>query len=283
MIGGHAGGGSHIGTVDFGPAAAEYDENTVILEWYDYLFLGKQNEFATASREALRDGRKQMALRRCLAAGARQIYSLPASLRRQGKLISGDGALTTTTAKSDKPDTFTYDPANPVPTVGGPLCCDPQHLPAGPRDQKEVEARPDVLVYSTPPLDNDVEVTGPVTLDLYAASSAVDTDFTAKLVDVWPNGYAQNLTEGILRARLPRINHRPSQAASYPAKSTNTKSISGPPATSSSRATSSASKFQAATSRASTATSTPASPHRRTQLSLKLPTPSITTLPTPAP
>jgi putative CocE/NonD family hydrolase len=102
---------------------------------------------------------------------------------------------------SDKPDTFTYDPANPVPTVGGPLCCDPQHLPAGPRDQKDVEARPDVLVYSTAPLDSDVEVTGPVTFDLFAASSAVDTDFTAKLVDVWPNGYAQNLTEGILRAR----------------------------------------------------------------------------------
>jgi hypothetical protein len=63
-----------------------------------------------------------------------------------------------------------------------------------------VENRPDVLVYSTSPLDSDVEVTGPVTLDLFASSSAVDTDFTAKLIDVWPNGFAQNLTEGILRA-----------------------------------------------------------------------------------
>jgi hypothetical protein len=97
-------------------------------------------------------------------------------------------------------DTFTYDPANPVPTVGGPLCCDVIHLPAGPRDQKEVESRADVLVYSTEPLQQDLEVTGQVTLDLYASSSAVDTDFTAKLVDVWPNGYAQNLTEGIIRA-----------------------------------------------------------------------------------
>ena len=116
---------------------------------------------------------------------------------------SGDGALSTErrSRHSEAPDTFIYNPANPVPTVGGPLCCDPQHLPAGPRDQKEVEARPDVLVYSTPPLDSDVEVTGPVTLDLYAASSAVDTDFTAKLVDVWPNGFAQNLTEGFSRAR----------------------------------------------------------------------------------
>ncbi len=64
-----------------------------------------------------------------------------------------------------------------------------------------MESRPDVLVYSTPPLDQDLEVTGPVTLNLYAKSSAADTDFTAKLVDVAPDGFAQNLTEGILRAR----------------------------------------------------------------------------------
>jgi hypothetical protein len=114
--------------------------------------------------------------------------------------VSG-GSLVSKAVSSDKPDAFTYDPTHAVPTVGGPLCCDPQHLPAGPRDQKLVETRPDILVYSTAPLEQDVEVTGPVTLDLYAASSAVDTDFTAKLVDVWPNGYAQNLTEGILRGR----------------------------------------------------------------------------------
>jgi putative CocE/NonD family hydrolase len=113
---------------------------------------------------------------------------------------SGDGVLTTTAAATKATDTFVYDPATPVPTVGGPLCCDAVHLAPGPRDQKEVEARPDVLIYSTPPLETDTEVTGPVTLDLFAKSSAVDTDFIAKLVDVWPNGFAQNLTDGILRA-----------------------------------------------------------------------------------
>ena len=135
---------------------------------------------------------------------AREVTS-PIYLHSNGKAnsVSGDGAAFNSTyrASEQSADTFTYDPANPVPTIGGPLCCDPEHLPPGPRDQKEVEARPDVLVYSTPPLDADIEVTGPVTLDLYATSSAVDTDFTAKLVDVWPNGFAQNLTEGILRAR----------------------------------------------------------------------------------
>jgi hypothetical protein len=88
-----------------------------------------------------------------------------------------------------------------VPTRGGPLCCDAQGEPPGAFDQRTAENRDDVLVYTTPPFEQDTEVTGPVRLELYASSSAVDTDFTGRLVDVWPNGYAQNLTEGILRAR----------------------------------------------------------------------------------
>ena len=100
--------------------------------------------------------------------------------------------------------------ASPVPTIGGPLCCDGFHEPPGPRDQRPAEARDDVLVYSTAPLTQDTEVTGPVSLELYASSSAVDTDFTGKLVDVWPNGFAQNLTEGILRARYRDSQETPS-------------------------------------------------------------------------
>ncbi len=81
-------------------------------------------------------------------------------------------------------------------------CCDPGVVfPWGPKDQRVVEKRRDVLVYSTPPLVTDTEVTGPVRLVLYAGSSAPDTDFTAKLVDVFPDGSARNLTDGILRAR----------------------------------------------------------------------------------
>src|SRR5262249_32092457 len=75
--------------------------------------------------------------------------------------------------------------------------------------QSSVEARPDVLVYSTPPLDADLEVTGPVRLELFAKSSAIDTDFTAKLVDVGPDGFAQNLTEGIIRARYRNSQEKP--------------------------------------------------------------------------
>lgn len=97
-----------------------------------------------------------------------------------------------------------------MPTVGGPLCCDAAHLAAGPRDQQPVELRQDVLVYSAVPFPVDTEVTGPVSVELYAKSSALDTDFTAKLVDVWPNGFAQNLTEGIVRARYRDSQSEPS-------------------------------------------------------------------------
>jgi uncharacterized protein len=206
IIGGHAGNSAKVGDVEFGPDAP-FDENAITLDWYDYLFLGKQNQFADAAKPVRIFVLGTNEWRNEAAWPLQRAHATSYYLGSSGKANSaaGDGALATAKPVQTKPmpsraDTFVYDPANPVPTVGGPLCCDGQHLPPGPRDQKDVEARPDVLVYSTPPLDADLEVTGPVTLDLFAKSSAVDTDFTAKLVDVWPNGFAQNLTEGILRA-----------------------------------------------------------------------------------
>ena len=202
-IGGHAGGGRKIGAVDFGEAAEEYDENSITLEWYDYLLQGKQNRFATGKpvRIFVMGENKWRDEEAWPLERARETRYF---LHSAGKANSaaGDGGLSTGPAHNEDADKYVYDPANPVPTTGGPLCCDPVHLPAGPRDQTEVESRPDVLVYSTPALTEDTEVTGPVTLDLFAASSAVDTDFTAKLVDVGPDGFARNLTEGILRARF---------------------------------------------------------------------------------
>ncbi len=200
-IGGHAGGGRKIGDVDFGAAAAEFDENTVTLDWYDYLLQGKQNQFASPNPVRIfvmgkNEWRDEPAWP--LARAKQTSYFLHSAGKANSS--TGDGTLSAVTPQKDAADHFIYDPANPVPTVGGPLCCDPVHLAPGARDQKDVESRPDVLVYSTPPLEEDLEVTGPVTLDLFAKSSAADTDFTAKLVDVWPNGFAQNLTEGILRA-----------------------------------------------------------------------------------
>ncbi|MGI8687922.1 MAG: CocE/NonD family hydrolase [Thermomicrobiales bacterium] len=115
--------------------------------------------------------------------------------------VNGDGALRREVPASEPPDAYVYNPRNPVPTVGGGLCCNAVFSQGGAYDQRAVEAREDVLVYTTPPLDQPVEVTGPVKLILHASSSASDTDWTAKLVDVSPCGYARNLTDGILRAR----------------------------------------------------------------------------------
>jgi putative CocE/NonD family hydrolase len=202
-VGGHAGIGRKIGELDFGKAAEEYDENSITLDWYDYLFMGKQNRWASDKPV------------RIFVMGDNQWRDEPAWPLERAKATSyylhsggkantaiGDGVLATSAAATEPADRLIYDPANPVPTVGGPLCCDGWHEPAGPKNQQTVEARPDVLVYSTPALESDEEVTGPVTLDLFASSTAPDTDFTAKLVDVYPDGRAYNLTEGILRAKF---------------------------------------------------------------------------------
>jgi uncharacterized protein len=200
-IGGHAGSGEKIGDVDFGPEAAKFTEDDVTLDWYNFLFKGASNRFSGKPVTIFVMGANKW----------RDEDSWPLERARSTKYFlhsgkgansaRGDGSLSTEAPHSETADHYVFDPANPVPTVGGPLCCDALHLPAGPRDQRPVEARNDVLVYSTAPFGKDVEVTGPVSLELYVKSSAVDTDFTAKLVDVSPNGFAQNLTEGILRAR----------------------------------------------------------------------------------
>lgn len=200
-IGGHSGGGRHIGALDFGPAAAEYNENDVTLAWYNYLFKGAKNQFSEKPVRIFVMGTNQWRDEDDwpLQRAHETKYFLHAD--RAANSLRGDGVLTIQTPNSAEPvDHYTYDPANPVPTIGGPLCCDSTHLPPGPRDQRPAEARDDVLVYTTDAFPRNTEVTGPVTLYVFVKSSAVDTDFTGKLVDVWPNGFAQNLTEGILRA-----------------------------------------------------------------------------------
>ena len=124
--------------------------------------------------------------------------------------LGGNGSLSTTPPAEESPDMYLYNPVDPVPTRGGQLCCNPYFMSNGAFDQLEVESREDVLVYSTPPLEREVEVTGPVTVTLWAATSAVDTDFTAKLVDVCEHGCARNLTDGIIRARYRESSSSPS-------------------------------------------------------------------------
>jgi putative CocE/NonD family hydrolase len=131
-------------------------------------------------------------------------------LRKDGKSASvgKEGCLSLEPPSNETPDVFNYDPLDPVPTCGGGIFSTVRDC--GPLDQRSIEQRPDVLVFTTPTLTKDVEVTGPVSMKLYAASSAPDTDFTAKLVDVWPNGEAYILLDGIIRARYRNSEESPS-------------------------------------------------------------------------
>ena len=113
----------------------------------------------------------------------------------------GDGRLGPSAPEADRPDAFTYDPLNPVPSVGGNVCCTGNAVQAGSFDQNVNERRDDVLVYTSEPFADGIELTGPITPTLYVSSDARDTDFTVKVLDVYPNGKAYNLDESIQRMR----------------------------------------------------------------------------------
>ena len=142
-----------------------------------------------------------------------------------------------------------------MPSIGGHSCCTPDTAPVGPYEQAKAEDRADVLVYSTHPLAKPIEVTGPVQVVLYAASSAPDTDFTAKLVDVYPDGKAYNLGNGVIRASSRRS--LDSAWRSSQVRSTSTASISGRPAMYLLQGIKSGSRSRAATFHTMIATSIP--------------------------
>jgi putative CocE/NonD family hydrolase len=213
-VGGHAGGSESrtVGAVDFG-AKAPFDLDELIFNWYDWLLKGESNGVANAKPvKIFVMGRNEWREEDDwpLARAKETHYYLHSAGAANG--LSGNGSLSTSAPGEEKSDPFVYDPDNPVPTIGGPLCCGALPTGVGPEDQRPAEARNDVLVYSTPAFTKDTEVTGPVSLDLYVSTSAVDTDFTGKLVDVWPNGFAQNLTEGILRLRYRNSQEKPELA-----------------------------------------------------------------------
>ena len=191
---------SKFDDVDFGDEADFMGQIPLLLRWYGHWLRGDDN--GVTDEGPIRIfvmGRNEWRTEQewPLARTRYEKFYLHGAGRANS--ASGDGELSVETPGDEPPDHFVYDPADPVPSVGGTSIYG--NAEAGPKDQREVEKRSDVLVYSTPPLDEDIEVTGPVRLVLYAASSAKDTDFSAKLVDVYPDGRAINLQAGMLRAR----------------------------------------------------------------------------------
>ncbi len=190
-----------IGDVVFGEQAV-VDMDQVALEWFDYALKDSQNDYATGAPirlfvmgENLWRNENEWPLDRTEYTQ----YYLHST--NGANSIRGDGVLSVEAPEGEEPDRYSYDPANPVWTLGGRLCCG-DAVPPGPFDQRPNEGRTDVLIYSTPPLEREIEVTGHVTVDLYASSTARDTDFTAMLIDVDPSGYARFITDGITRARF---------------------------------------------------------------------------------
>jgi uncharacterized protein len=115
--------------------------------------------------------------------------------------LNGDGTLSSEPPAIDKPDSFTYDPKDPVTSYGGNVCCTGTAISAGSFDQRKMEARPDILVYTSEPFTQGMEVSGPIEPALYVSSDVKDTDFTVKVIDVYPDGRAFNLDESIQRMR----------------------------------------------------------------------------------
>jgi len=217
---------SHAGDVEFGPEAARADfPREFHLRWFDRFLKGAE----AAAEEPVRifvmgggDGRKDANGR--LYHGGRWIsassWPLPET-RFTRYYFHGDGSLSERTpTESESRTTYTFDPRDPVPTLGGAFSSTGPVFEPGAYHQEEREgiygakppylplsARPDVVVFQTEPLAADVEVVGPIVVELHASSTALDTDFTAKLVDVhppsadFPSGFEMNLTDGILRAR----------------------------------------------------------------------------------
>jgi putative CocE/NonD family hydrolase len=189
------------GDVDFGPDS-KVDLDALELKWFDYWLKGIANGIVDEPPLRLfimganvwRDEHEWP-----LARTDWQSWYLHSGGR--ANTLLGDGELSRAAPADEPTDHFVYHPEYPVPTVGGTPCCGDAVVPWAAHDQRDLEMRADVLCYTTPPLTEDLEVTGPIKLTLYAATDGRDTDWTGKLVDVGEDGYAMILCQGIIRAR----------------------------------------------------------------------------------
>jgi putative CocE/NonD family hydrolase len=190
-----------VGERSVGDARLNYDELTY--GWFDHFLKGDSNgilEKMPRVRYYTMGINKWQSSDSWPPRGA-QTMSFFLSSGGKANTLNGDGVLAASAPASDTPDRFEYDPMNPVPSLGGNVCCTGNAITAGSFDQRRNEERPDVLVYTTEPLKEGIEVSGPIEVTLYVSSEAKDTDFTVKLIDVYPDGRAYNLDETIQRMR----------------------------------------------------------------------------------
>ncbi|HKQ05161.1 MAG TPA: CocE/NonD family hydrolase [Blastocatellia bacterium] len=198
-----------VGERSVGDARLNYDELT--WAWFDHFLKGEDNhvlETMPKVRYYTMGLNKWQSSDTWPPRGA-QSMSLYLASGGKANTLSGDGGLTDTAPAADAPDQFAYDPMNPVPSFGGNVCCTGNAVQGGAFDQRKMEERSDILVYTTESLKQGVEVSGPIEVTLYVSSDARDTDFTVKLIDVYPDGRAYNLDETIQRMRYRNGYDRP--------------------------------------------------------------------------
>lgn len=198
-----------VGERSMGDARLDYDALTY--GWFDHFLKGEKNQFLEKTpkvRYFTMGMNKWQTSNTWPPEGARPVTFFLSSAGKANSL-NGDGALTASEPDTDVPDTFTYDPMNPVPSYGGNVCCTGNAVTGGAFDQRKMEARADILVYTTEPLKEGIEVSGPLEATLYISSDAKDTDFTVKAIDVYPDGKAYNLDETVQRARYREGYNKP--------------------------------------------------------------------------
>jgi putative CocE/NonD family hydrolase len=190
-----------VGARDIGDARLDYDALT--FGWFDYFLKGEENGLLAKTPKV---HYYTMGLNKWQSSdtwppkGAKPVTYFLVSQGRANSLV-GDGALLASPPGKDNLDQFVYDPMNPVPTPGGSSYNLGADHRAGAFDQRGLEMRNDILVYTTEPLSKGIQVSGPVDVILYVSSDAKDTDFTVKLIDVQPDGTAWNLDDNIQRVR----------------------------------------------------------------------------------
>lgn len=190
-----------VGERSMGDARLNYDELT--WGWFDRFLRGDKNEILQKMprvRYFTMGINKWQASDTWPPKGA-QPLTFYLSSGGKANTLNGDGMLVPAPPADDSPDRFDYDPMNPVPSYGGNVCCTGNAIQGGSFDQRKMEERNDILVYSTDALKEGVELSGPITVTLYVSSDVKDTDFTVKLLDVYPDGRAYNLDETIQRLR----------------------------------------------------------------------------------
>jgi uncharacterized protein len=190
-----------VGERSMGDATLKYDDLT--FGWFDHFLKGEDNKILEKMpkvRYFTMGSNKWQSSDTWPPAGA-QPMALFLGGGGKANSLYGDGVLAPAAPSQDTPDAFTYDPMNPVPSYGGNVCCTGNAVAGGAFDQRKMEARSDILVYTTEPLKEGIEVSGPIEVTLYVSSDAKDTDFTAKLIDVEADGAAYNLDETIQRMR----------------------------------------------------------------------------------